>query len=92
MDRRNRDEAVQAAHKHFYKFKATARTLAGTPDSPQCFYVQILFQNEKKTFEIGKNVRKLRVGDSASLRSQQILHKMMFLISFQTLVLQTFRS
>lgn len=27
MDRRNRDEAVQAAHSHFYKFGETARTL-----------------------------------------------------------------
>lgn len=26
MDRRNRDEAVQAAHSHFYKFEETART------------------------------------------------------------------
>lgn len=76
MDRRNGDEAVQAAHKHFYKFKATASTLAVISYSPQCFYIQISFQNEKKTFEIGKNVRKLKIRDSVSLRSQQIVHKM----------------
>lgn len=34
MDRRNRDEAVQAAHSRFHKFTATARTLAASPSSP----------------------------------------------------------
>lgn len=42
MDRRNRDEAVQAAHSHFYKFEETARTPGVIPYSEKCFYVQIL--------------------------------------------------
>lgn len=78
MDRRNGDEAVQAAHKHFYKFRATASTLAVISYSPQCFYVQISFRKEKKTFEFGENVRKLQIRDSVSLGSQQVVHKICF--------------
>lgn len=49
MDRRNRDEAVQAAHSHFYKFEETARTPGVIPYSEKCFYVQILTLFLKKS-------------------------------------------
>lgn len=80
MDRRNRDEAVQAAHSHFYKFEETARTPGVISYSEKCFHVQILqcffccfFLNFKTSFQIWGSWY-LEIVEWFG--SQQIVHKM----------------